>query len=76
MRAEPNANSGRITQIPYGTELEIEKVNDEWAKTSYNNKEGYVIFKYLSTKDEITKASLQRIYDKLSDTLNTIKEVL
>ena len=75
-----NSPSGSIIgSIPNGTKLEVE-VSGEWAKTIYNNKEGYVKVSYLtSTKPSsasVTKAQLEKIRDSLQSTLKTIEGVL
>lgn len=77
LRASTSTSSELRGTIPNGTKLEVEKINDTWSKTSYNNKEGYVMSKYLtSINDSISKSDLQRIYNSLSETLKLIDEVL
>lgn len=74
-----NAPSGSVIgTIPNGTKLEV-TIDGDWAKTTYNNKEGYVKASYLiSTKGSatVTKAQLEKIRDSLKSTLNTIEGVL
>lgn len=80
MRATASTTSPVLVAIPIGTEVEvIEKTNDIWYKITYKDKIGYMMAKFL--KDNIpvsivTKEDLQKIYDSLSSTLKTIKEVL
>lgn len=73
-----NAPSGSVIgSIPNGTKLEV-TIDGEWAKTTYNGKEGYVKTSYLiATKTPtVTKAQLEKIRDSLKSTLNTIEGVL
>lgn len=80
MRANPSMNSPVLAKIPYGTEIPAEKIDDTWAKTRYKDQEGYVMMKYLSTQavinDSVSKSDLQKIYNSLKSTLQTIEEVL
>ena len=73
MRAAPSAKSPVLARIPYGTALEAEMVTDEWSKVTYNNQIGYVMNKFLGESD---KEILQRIYDSLKSTLQTIESAL
>ena len=80
LRASSNSSSKILAQIPYGTVLEVEKVNENWSKTSYNNKEGYVMNKFLSipstSSSTFDKDKLQAIYDHLKTTLSLIENLL
>lgn len=77
LRASTSTSSELRGTIPNGTKLEVEKINDTWFKTSYNNKEGYVMGKYLvDANASVSKEDLKRIYDSLSETLKLINEVL
>lgn len=77
MRAAPSSSSTVLTQIPYGTVLETEFTSDEWSKVTYNGKTGYVMNKFLGESNaQITKDDLQRIYNSLKSTLQTIESVL
>ena len=77
LRASTSTSSELRGTIPNGTKLEVEKINDTWFKTSYNNKEGYVMGKYLvDASASVSKEDLKRIYDSLSETLKLINEVL
>lgn len=77
LRASTSTSSELLGTIPNGTKLEVEKINDTWFKTSYNNKEGYVMGKYLvDANASVSKEDLKRIYDSLSETLKLINEVL
>ena len=79
LRASSSSSSAIIAQIPYGTVLEVEKVNDTWSKTSYNNKSGYIMNKFLltsSTSSSFDKDKLQAIYDNLKTTLSLIENIL
>ena len=75
LRANPNGTI--ITQIPNNTSLDV-LIDGEWAKTTYQEKEGYVKLSFLSIPGlaEITKQDLKKIYDSLAATLKTIEEVL
>jgi len=77
LRASTSTSSSLVATIPNGTTLEVEKINDTWSRTSYNNKEGYVMSKYLvNAGAPVSKEDLKRIYDSLSETLKLINEVL
>lgn len=79
LRKSPTSSSMILTQIPNGTKLEVEKENNTWAKTTYNDKVGYVMTKYLSevnSTSNLDKAALQAIYDSLKTTLSMIEKVL
>lgn len=77
LRTSTSTSSELLGTIPNGTRLEVEKINDTWFKTSYNNKEGYVMGKYLvDASASVSKEDLKRIYDSLSETLKLINEVL
>ena len=76
MRAAASQNAAVLAQIPYKTQLEVETVDNTWSKTSYNNKEGYVMTKFLSAASTITKADIQAIYNSLQLCLKTIEEIL
>ena len=76
LRAEPSTSSKVLAQIPYGTSLELSLKNEIWSKTTYNNIEGYVMNKFLSSESNITKADLQKIYNSLKSTLETIEKIL
>ena len=74
-----NTPSGSVIgSIPNGTKLEVE-IEGEWAKTTYNKKEGYVKLSYLTAVKpgaSVSKAQLEKIRDSLKSTLNTIEGVL
>ena len=77
LRAAPSTSSAVLAQIPYGTALETEFTSNEWSKVTYNGKTGYVMNKFLGElKTQITKEDLQRIYNSLKSTLQTIENVL
>ena len=80
LRANSSSSSAILAQIPYGAVLEVEKVNDTWSKTTYNNKIGYVMNKFLSTSSTspstFDKDKLQAIYDNLKMTLSLIENIL
>lgn len=76
LRAEPNKQSRVLTQIPYGTNLEIEYVDSTWSQTTYKDWTGYVMTKYLSCGNPITKSDLQQIVNSLKATLETIENIL
>ena len=79
LRTEPNANSPVLARIPNGTKVTIIPHNEKWGKTTYNDKEGYVMLSYLveeTVEKTITKDDLQKIYDSLKTTLATIESVL
>ena len=80
LRADSSSSSKILAQIPYGTVLEVEKVNENWSNTSYNNKVGYVMNKFLQTSSASSstfdKDKLQAIYDNLKTTLSLIENIL
>lgn len=79
LRAEPNTNSPVLARIPNGTKVTLSPCNEKWGKTTYNDKEGYVMLSYLveeTVEKTITKDDLQKIYDSLKTTLTTIESVL
>jgi len=52
-------------------------LGDEWTQINYKDQYGYVMTKFLATsKKDITKAEIQRIYDSLQQTLKVIEGVL
>lgn len=75
LRSEPNG--AIVIQIPNGTQLEAE-MEGEWSKVTYQGRTGYVKSTFLSSSKEnvITKEDLQRIYNSLKITLQTIESVL
>ena len=82
LRANSSSSSAILAQIPYGTVLEVEKVNDTWSKTIYNNRTGYVMNKFLlasstsPSPSTFDKDKLQAIYDNLKTTLSLIEKIL
>ncbi len=77
LRQSTSTASKILAQIPYGAKIEVDKVNDAWSKTTYNNQEGYVMTKYLVEVSVPTdKAKLQDIYDSLKATLKLIEDAL
>jgi len=76
LRAEPSASAKVLARIPYKTELSIETATGEWSKVTYNGITGYVMNKFLSEENKVTKENLQRIYNSLKSTLKIIEEVL
>jgi len=78
MRAEPSTSGKVLARIPYGTELTLSPHNEIWGKTTYNDLDGYVMLKFLSTNNPraITKEDLQSIYVSLKECLSLIESVL
>lgn len=79
LRAQPTTSSSIIATIPYGAQVEAEKLNDTWSTVTYKNKSGYAMSKFLSdvsSASTITKADLQRVYDSLKSTLSIIESIL
>lgn len=76
LREEPSSSAKVLAQIPYGTELEVTNTTTDWTMTTYNNKQGYVMTKFLGEKKEITKSDLLKIYNSLSQTLQLIENTL
>ena len=74
LRATPNGKI--IAQIPYGTELEVDNLDEEWVEVEYKGKKGFVMSEFLSRPSAITKEDIKRIYDGLKSALKTIEEVL
>ena len=73
LREQPTTNSKILTQIPYGTELEVVSTTGEWSYLTYNDMNGYVMNKFLGNSE---KEKLQKIYDSLKATLKVIEEAL
>jgi len=71
LRDGPSFSNPTVAKIPNGTALEVEQINDDWGKTTYNNKVGYVSMKYLTPNE-----ALRKIYESLKETLKLIEEVL
>lgn len=79
MRAASSSAAKIIAQIPYNTEVEVEKINDEWMLVSYNGKQGYCMSKFLvssASPTPVSKEDLQNIYNDLHQALETIKNIL
>ena len=77
LRSHPSMSGTILTQIPYQTELEVEKFDDKWSSTVYKGMVGYVMTKYLSNgKATVTKDELREIYNSLKVTLNVIENIL
>jgi uncharacterized protein YgiM (DUF1202 family) len=78
LRAEPAISGKVLARIPYGTLLELRPKNETWSETTYNGITGYVMNKFLSTdlSPTVTKADLQKIYNSLKSTLQTIESIL
>lgn len=76
LRAAPDSKSKILAQIPYHTSLEVEYVDNNWSKTTYNDQTGYVKTEFLSNGKPITRSDLQQIYNSLKQTLATIENVL
>ena len=75
MRRDASTSSPVLAQIKNGTKLEVEKINDNWFKVTFNNKTGYVMSKFL-VEATSAKEDLQRIYDSLKETLALIEKAL
>jgi uncharacterized protein YgiM (DUF1202 family) len=43
LREHASSISNVLIRIPYGTPLEVEKVDNTWSYTSYNGQKGYVM---------------------------------
>lgn len=79
LRSAPSKKSTRVLEvIPNNTQLDApEGIGDEWTKVVYKNTTGYVMSQFLATsKKDITKAEIQRIYESLQQTLKVIEGVL
>ncbi|MCL2023433.1 MAG: SH3 domain-containing protein [Oscillospiraceae bacterium] len=51
LRAEPKADAAILDRIPHKTSLVITEIYDGWAKTTYNDKTGWVSLEYLERID-------------------------
>ena len=58
LRAEPSINAKVLVQIPYGKQVNIESVEGEWSKITYEQYNGYVKSEFLSTSSGVTKQDL------------------
>ena len=79
LRQSTSTSSRILAQIANGTKLEAEKINDAWAKITYEGKTGFAMLKFLSegnSQSTVSKADLQRIYNDLKTALNTIESIL
>lgn len=79
LRREPSTSSSVLASIKNGTQLEVEKVDDTWSKTTYNGKTGYIMSKYLvqeSSTQTFNKADLENIYNSLKTALSMIENLL
>ena len=71
LRNEPNGST-ILDRISNGAKVDApEGITSEWTKVTYNNKNGYVMSKFLTTENK-----LKQIYDSLQATLKLIEEVL
>ena len=53
IRTEGNVDSEKLSAIPYGTEVEIQEIKDDWARIIYEEREAYMCAEWLSeTKPE------------------------
>lgn len=78
LRQQPSTTSKIIQAIPLTTEVDfIEKTSDQWYKIKYQDKEGYMMAKFLKQKQStISQDDLRRVYDSLSETLTLIEKIL
>jgi len=78
LRESTSTSSALLATIPNYTVLEVSIVNNSWYKTTYNNKTGYVMSKYLvsDSSDSPNREKLQAIYDSLKEALNLIEKAL
>ena len=67
MRASTSTTSARLAQIPNGTTVDVIREGTDWTGIKYNNKEGWVLTKYLS-KDAGAPTLEQRI-EKIENVL-------
>ncbi len=54
LRATPSSKGRKLTTIPQGTRLAIQKVEGQWALTSYQGAVGYVMTQYLTFDAQTT----------------------
>lgn len=54
MRKEPDENAKRIVQIPDGAIVTIDNYGDKWCHVIYEDKEGYVMTKFLTPVEDTT----------------------
>lgn len=77
MRRDASTSSAVLAQIKNSTQLEVERINDTWSKTTFSSKVGYVMNKFLSENTNVDdKESLQKIYNSLKETLALIEQAL
>ena len=79
LRQDASTSSKVLAQIPQKTKLEVESVDNTWSKTTYNNKTGYVMSKYLAvetTSASFNKTDLENIYKNLKEALSMIEQLL
>ena len=77
LRHDASTSSAVLAQIKNGTQLEVERIDDTWSKTTFLEKTGYVMNKFLKEKTENQdKENLQKIYNSLKETLALIEQAL
>ena len=76
LRAEPRATAKVLAQIPYGTQLDVDMVTNEWSEVTYKDIHGYVMNKFLGENKVITTEDLKQVYNSLQQTLKTIESIL
>lgn len=72
MRNEPDENAKRIVQIPDGAIVTIDNYGDKWCHVIYNDKEGYVMTKFLTPVEDTTAPTVddelvQCLYKAMED---------
>ena len=78
MRVQPTTTSKIIQAIPLATEVElVEKTSSTWYKIRYEDKEGYMMAKFLKQKQStVSQEDLRSVYNSLSETLTLIEKIL
>ena len=78
LRASTSTSSTLLGTIPNNTVIDVTAVNASWYQTTYNDKIGFVMSKYLvsNSSDSTNREKLQAIYDSLKEALNLIEKAL
>lgn len=78
LRRSPSLTSEIIMRVKVKEEVTlIEKISENWCKVEYDNKEGYMMAKYLkSSSKTISQEDLRKVYDSLRETLTLIEKIL
>ena len=70
LRQSPKTSGAEICKIPRGQKIEaLEQAENDFIKVSYHEKQGYVLGKYLSSKEEQPKEEKQMTVVKCNESI-------